>query len=62
MRDVMKGIELIGGGGGMLVMIAGGAAMVLGYTGPGFTAIKLGAVAFVLGIAVKITRRLFLPD
>ncbi len=62
MREVLKAIELIGGGGGMLAMVCGGAAMVLGYTSPGFTAIKFGAIAFVIGIAVKLTRRLVLPD
>ncbi len=62
MRDVLKALELIGGGGGMLVMVCGGAAMVLGYASQGFTAIKAGAVAFVIGVLVKITRRLLLPD
>ena len=36
--------------------------MVLGYASQGFTAIKIGAVAFIIGIVVKITRRLLLPD
>ena len=62
MRDTMKLIELLGGGGGMLAMVCGGAAMVLGFAPQGFTAIKVGAAAFVIGIAVKITRRLLLPD
>jgi len=62
MRNMLKAIELIGGGGGMLVMVSGGTAMVLGYASLGFTAIKVGAIAFIIGIAVKITRRLLLPD
>lgn len=62
MRNVMKAVELIGGGGGLLAMVCGGAALVLGYTGAGAAAIKYGALAFIIGIAVKITRRLALPD
>ncbi|MFO7976053.1 MAG: hypothetical protein R6V12_15625 [Candidatus Hydrogenedentota bacterium] len=62
MRNMLKAIELIGGGGGMLAMVCGGAAMVLGYASQGFTAIKIGAVAFIIGIAVKFTRRLLMPD
>ena len=62
MRDVMKAVEQIGGVGGLLAVVCGGAALVLGYTGAGAAAIKYGAIAFIIGIAVKLTRRLVLPD
>ena len=62
MRDVMKAVELIGGVGGLLAVVCGGAALVLGYTGAGAAAIKYGAIAFIIGIAVKLTRCLVLPD
>ncbi len=39
MRDVMKAVELIGGVGGLLAVVCGGAALVLGYTGAGAAAI-----------------------
>jgi len=58
----MKAVELIGGVGGLLAVVCGGAALVLGYTGAGVAAIKYGAIAFIIGIAVKLTRRLVLPD
>ncbi|HOF39511.1 MAG TPA: hypothetical protein PLD73_05515 [Candidatus Hydrogenedentes bacterium] len=62
MREVLKAIELIGGGGGVMAMVCGGAALVLGFTNAGAAGIKYGAVAFIIGIAVKLFRRLILPD
>jgi hypothetical protein len=62
MRDLMKALELVLGGGGMFAMVGGGVAMVFGYGQHGFTAMKVGALAFVAGIAIKILRRLLLPD
>ncbi|MGI6460853.1 MAG: hypothetical protein ACOX5J_12320 [Candidatus Hydrogenedentales bacterium] len=62
MREVLKAIELIGGGGGVMAMVCGGAALVLGFTNMGVAGIKYGAIAFIIAIVVKLFRRMILPD